>query len=262
MIQNMNQFSTNRPTPARCPRFSVSPSSRGAHAPSRVPSGAPAGRSDALAFTLIELLVVIAIIGLLAALIVSGAGIATVKARTYRVQAERDALITAIQQYKEHKGYYPQDNTNSPFVNALYYELTGVTNANGVFISPSGDTLTAAEVKTVFGVDGFVNVSPEPGQPAENFFKTVGKSTRTSTFYVTGSTGHTFTLFGIGVPPGLPKPFSTTYTQVSGTAPTLWNYVSTNPTNNSSEFDLWMDVAWSGKTNRISNWSKDPQVIH
>ncbi len=105
--------------------------------------------------------------------------------------------------------------------------------------------------------------SPEPGQPAENFFKTVGKSTRTTSFYVTGnaSPNHTFTLFGIGVPPGLPKTF--TYNQASSdAAPTLWNYVSTNPTNNSSEFDLWMDVTWSGKTNRISNWSKDPQVMH
>ena len=88
----------------------------------------PALRST-LAFTLVELLVVIAIIGLLAALIVSGAGIASIKARTYRVQAERDALITAIEQYKAKLGYYPPDNTNSPFLNPLYYELTGVVVA-------------------------------------------------------------------------------------------------------------------------------------
>jgi len=40
-----------------------------------------------------------------------------------------------------------------------------------------------------------------------------------------------------------------------------WHYVSTNPTNNQGSFDLWMDVLWSGKTNRISNWSPDSQVV-
>jgi hypothetical protein len=39
---------------------------------------------------------------------------------------------------------------------------------------------------------------------------------------------------------------------------TPWNYVSSNPTNNPTEFDLWMDVTWRGTTNRISNWSEDP----
>jgi prepilin-type N-terminal cleavage/methylation domain-containing protein len=249
MIQNMNQFSTNRPTPAPCSRpcgsaFSVS-------------------RSSSLAFTLIELLVVIAIIGLLAALIVSGAGTATIKARTYRVQAERDALITAIQQYKNHKGYYPPDNTNNPAINTLFYELTGTAITNNNFVSASGDVLTPAEVTNVFGVGGFINSSSDPTQPADNFFKAAGNSTRTATFFVSASAGDTFTLFGVPVPPG----YSSTafpYNGVPGknARPTLWNYVATNPTNNSSEFDLWMDVTWSGKTNRISNWSKDPQVMH
>jgi hypothetical protein len=37
--------------------------------------------------------------------------------------------------------------------------------------------------------------------------------------------------------------------------------VSTNPTNNPGSFDLWIDVLYGGKTNRISNWSKDPQPL-
>ena len=40
-----------------------------------------------------------------------------------------------------------------------------------------------------------------------------------------------------------------------------WNYVLTNPTNNPGSFDLWMDVSWSGKTNRVCNWSRDPIVL-
>ncbi len=40
---------------------------------------------------------------------------------------------------------------------------------------------------------------------------------------------------------------------------TLWHYVSTNPTNNQDSYDLWMDIKYGGKTNRISNWNPDPQ---
>ena len=52
------------------------------------------------AFTLIELLVVIAIIGLLAALIIPLAGIATTKMRIARVQAELSNYANAIENYK------------------------------------------------------------------------------------------------------------------------------------------------------------------
>ena len=38
-----------------------------------------------------------------------------------------------------------------------------------------------------------------------------------------------------------------------------WHYNPINPTNNPDSYDLWIDVVWRGKTNRISNWSKDPQ---
>jgi len=51
-------------------------------------------------------------------------------------------------------------------------------------------------------------------------------------------------------------------TFVSGVQVNPWHYVSTNPTNNQNEFDLWMDVEWRGKTNRISNWTKDPVPLN
>ncbi len=57
----------------------------------------------AAGFTLIEMLVVIAIIAILAGLIVGGASLAAGKGRVARVQAERDALITAIQSYTRNK---------------------------------------------------------------------------------------------------------------------------------------------------------------
>jgi len=65
-------------------------------------------------FTLVEMLVVIAIIGLLAALVVGGIGIATTKMRQSRAEAERDGLVTAIDSYKKARGFYPPDNTNDP----------------------------------------------------------------------------------------------------------------------------------------------------
>jgi type II secretion system protein G len=99
------------------------------------------------AFTLIELLVVIAIIGLLAALIIPLAGIATVKMRIARVQAELSNYANAIENYKLETGEYPQDNgalrnmssndwsayRSNSALNSLFYELTGAifTNVTG-----------------------------------------------------------------------------------------------------------------------------------
>jgi hypothetical protein len=40
-----------------------------------------------------------------------------------------------------------------------------------------------------------------------------------------------------------------------------WHYNSSNPTNNPGSYDLWMDFISQGKTNRVSNWSKDPQIV-
>ena len=96
------------------------------------------------AFTLIELLVVIAIIGLLAALIIPLAGIATTKMRIARVQAELSNYANAIENYKLETGEYPQDNSflknmNTSDTNAyksnsahhaLFYELTGAVFTN------------------------------------------------------------------------------------------------------------------------------------
>ena len=39
-----------------------------------------------------------------------------------------------------------------------------------------------------------------------------------------------------------------------------WRYVSSNPTNNPGEFDLWVDIIVGGKTNRICNWSDKPPI--
>jgi hypothetical protein len=58
-----------------------------------------------------------------------------------------------------------------------------------------------------------------------------------------------------GVPVSGPVQFKTT----NGSPVSPWFYNSSNPTNNPGSYDLWMDVFYSGKTNRISNWSQNPQ---
>jgi hypothetical protein len=38
-------------------------------------------------------------------------------------------------------------------------------------------------------------------------------------------------------------------------------YNSSSPTNNPNSYDLWIDVVIDGKTNRISNWSKERVIV-
>ena len=213
------------------------------------------------AFTLIEMLVVIGIIGILAALILGTAAIASSKMRRAKAEAERDALVTAIQSYKDKKGFYPPDNASSTILSPLFYELTGtvVTNvgAGASFQSRvSGDLLSSADITTIFNTNGFVNSSADPSE-VQNFLPTTAKSSRTASFKVPSS-GITYTLFCITIK----GPTQINTIDGKPFAPyDVWNYVSTNPTNNSGSYDLWIDVLYSGKTNRISNWSKDPEAL-
>jgi len=39
-----------------------------------------------------------------------------------------------------------------------------------------------------------------------------------------------------------------------------WRYNSANPTNNPGSYDLWIQLKIGGKTNLISNWSKQAQI--
>ena len=105
-----------------------------------------------------------------------------------------------------------------------------------------------------------MNSSSDPTQPAENFFGSASKASRTGTFMTNaGGAQVTFTLFGVNVPPG---PEGGLAVRTGTTSVTAWNYVSSSPTNNPTEgYDLWLDVVWRGKTNRISNWSPEPQPL-
>lgn len=212
-------------------------------------------------FTLIELLVVISIIGILAALMIPVAGKLRQNAAISRVQAELQRAETAIEAYKARLGFYPPDNTLNPAVNPLFFELMGVRLA----VADSGrqyQALNSAgaiaenEVAAFFGnsaLDGFANVlavGGEDGLTARNFWPDIapGQYLRVQHNDRAGAVLGTLVngpvmLQEIPGGTGFINPF---------------RYNSSNPVNNPSSFDLWVDIRLGGKTNRISNWSERP----
>lgn len=53
----------------------------------------------------------------------------------------------------------------------------------------------------------------------------------------------------------------TTNAPVSGTTINPFRYNSSNPTNNPTTYDLWVDVIIAGQTNRFCNWSTGPLIV-
>jgi len=201
------------------------------------------------AFTLVELLVVITIIGILAGLIVTTAGMAMAKARRKLVETQRDQLVTVIDSYYAKKNFFPPDNTNSSIINPLYYELTGLSISNNagqpVFRAINQEVFASSDVLAIFNLGGFINASSDPSE-VQNYYKAGLKVSQYRQF----SGKVPFSLLGVLVP----GPEIT-----NGITP--WHYISSHPTNNVDRYDLWMDIKIRSHVYRISNWSKEPQVL-
>lgn len=221
--------------------------------------------STSWAFTLIELLVVISIVGLLAAMVVGGASMVGAKNRLSRLKAEMAEYTTAIESYKDALGSYPPDNPVNPALSPLFYELSGmvVDNANARFRTRnSSEVVTAADIKTFFGIDGFQNATPDP-EKVRTFvnlksgrYKEIGAPNSGTPDIEVLASPAPWRKVQIPVHPLLP--------QVAQPAPTVnpWRYLSPqNATNNPGSFDLWVDYVEGREVRRLGNWSPDPIVV-
>jgi len=221
------------------------------------------------AFTLIELLVVIAIIAILATLIFPAAAVIKKRAIITRTLTELDQVIVAIDLYKEKLGVYPPDNPGKPAFNQLYYELLGTepfqergNNYHRTLDKSARIGVRDVPIAFAGAVNSFANATKGSGDespPARSFLKSLKPGQ-----YVSGTTnGVEVRLLTCSVhwpnnlPPVLPGFVSTE----PGVNFNPWRYNSSNPTNSPGSYDLWVDVIIGGKTNRISNWRKQPLPV-
>jgi prepilin-type N-terminal cleavage/methylation domain-containing protein len=218
------------------------------------------------AFTLVELLVVIAIMGILAALIFPAIGGIKARAARSKAQTELKQIETAIDSYKDKYGHYPPDNPGSPVLNQLFYELQGTfqTNLPGVglvyqTLALNGPTnIFVASVSAFFGagVGGFVNCTKLGG----------GDDFAAAQKFVSGLKPGQYGFLTTGV--GLltsSVPWPKNLGPVIPNAPPDLNpirYNSSSPANNPKSYDLWVEIFIGGKTNRISNWSAQPEIVN
>lgn len=217
------------------------------------------------AFTLIELLTVIAVMTILAAFSLVVVGAISRHKYISVATAELGQIQSALEDYKAKYGVYPPSNANptgtyaSPVTNSLlpqlYYELCGVTNNNGTYVTLDGSAqIPAGSVQQAFGVGGFVNCSKgsgDEGTVAKNFLLglrqtqmgTVNDNGVAITNLITSVGGRDAVYTPLGLLPGNPS-----------VNPIRYVYPGVN---NPNSYDLWVQLRISGKTNLICNWSKN-----
>lgn len=218
------------------------------------------------AFTLIELLTVIAIIGVIASLVLAVSGPVKKMQYVHNARAEMAQLETAIERYKAAYGVYPPSPTNAPAVNTpsslynqLFYELEGTTGDGNMYTNLDGsDIIKAIDVPQAFlGVGGFINctkVGLEDSPKARNFLPDLkpNQIARWCTNY-NNSFGVTLIVSSVRGP-------DVNYMPLGVQDLNPWRYNSSSPTNNPGSYDLWIQLAFGGKTNLICNWSDKMQI--
>lgn len=229
-------------------------------------------------FTLIELLTVISIIALLAAIGATVAGLAVRKGREASIRAERDKLVTAIENYKAELGQYPPDNSRvnpvtrlrenaHPAIHALYYELVGTvaSDQGRVYTTADNDErLTTAEIAAAFsGAGGFVNSVVSPEKP-RSFLRDL-KPRQRQEIRLAGA--NDIELLAVSAQDwpvkrpeqvqGAPLAFGGKISDTKLLRINPWHYVSTRPTNNPATFDLF--ALWP--SGRVVNGTNEYRIF-
>jgi hypothetical protein len=174
-------------------------------------------------------------------------------------------LETAIDSYKAAYNFYPPSGNKSAGnipINPLYYELIGTTNNDATFqtLDYSSVPLTASQVNSAFGMDGFVNcnstnkVSSEDSPLAKSFLSGL-KPQQTGTFTTNGASPF-FNVVVLFASAGGPDQG---YQPLGASGLNPWRYVSPG-VNNPGGYDLWIQLVIKGQTNLICNWSKQVQI--
>lgn len=194
------------------------------------------------AFTLVEMLTVIAIIAILAALVTAGAQKASVGRKISRVKSDLANLESVIERYQNDQQFYPPGGTNAA-APPLYYELSGTKYDGTQYRTLDGnEVISDSPMLNTFGVTGFANSNPET---AKNYFSELKANQHTKT------DGGVEVLTVPVEGPNLPLVKNASSAPIN-----TWRYVSNQPTNNPTSFDLWADIVVGSKTNRIGNWKE------
>jgi type II secretory pathway pseudopilin PulG len=190
------------------------------------------------------MLVVIGVIGILAAMIVGLAPLASNSRINARAKGELEQLVTAIEAYKAKKGFYPPSNPTNVTMSPLFYELRGTRKTGtGYETLDKQSSIAAGQIPGAYGVQGFVNTteaagSSDPDQAAAEVFHENIKATQ-----MQGSN-----VVYLGIPAKGPDDPDVLFTR--------WRYNSFNPTNNKDTYDLWIDLIVRGNIKTYGNWKQ------
>jgi prepilin-type N-terminal cleavage/methylation domain-containing protein len=244
----------------------------------KIPRILPVRHSLARAFTLIELLVVIAIIALLAALSMGTFNMATQASSRNRTAATLQAIMSALERYKEANGEYPvtpsgyssgkgsetthgfstTDSTSLLGAQMLYQAITG-DGDNQLVVNGSGGSNSSLGSVQATNAQNIINGDFVPTKVTSGS-STTWKSKLNSTMVDT--TNRFYLMDGFGHPFQYERAATNNVTTTQQPAPItvnptydLWSY--STATNSGDPVGTYSDRSSSGNASKIAIWIKN-----